>query len=105
MISAVVVIQKHFRGYLTRKIIEQFRLENYCAIKIQKAWRAYCFRKKLRKGGIIKKNLTIENSLITIKDFNSNHKSDKIKNKTCKFNFDEDSRDEEISSYQKERNV
>lgn len=46
----------------------------YCAIKIQKVWRGYLCRKRMRKNGLGKKNLSIENSLITIKDFSEDHK-------------------------------
>lgn len=73
-VNAAITIQKHFRGYLTRKYIEEFRYQIYCVVRIQKAWRTYCFRKKMTKKTFAKKNLMIDNSEDTIKDFNSEQK-------------------------------
>lgn len=45
-----------------------------CAIKIQKAWRDYASYKMMKKEATFKKNLSIDNSLVTIKDFSDEPK-------------------------------
>ena len=70
--KAAILIQKNFRGYLTRKYLEEIKFMLHSIIKIQKVWRGFSCRKQLKKCKDTKKQknmLSIENSLITIKDF------------------------------------
>lgn len=62
----------------------------YCIVKIQKCWRGYLTRKRFKgRVNLNKKNLSIENSLITIKDFSEEQKEEKVRDKHFKFTFEE----------------
>ena len=64
-----------FRGFITRKYIDEARFIINKAIIIQKWWRKLLQKKKEKKT----KHLSIESSLITIKDFNETLKADKLR--------------------------
>lgn len=73
--EAATTIQKVFRGYITRKYIEEAKFIINNVKKIQLWWRNILLERKNKKA----KPLSISNSLITIKDFNESMKTEKIK--------------------------
>lgn len=77
----------------------------YCIIKIQKVWRGYACRKGLRKEAVGKRNLSIENSLITIKDFGEEHREERLKNKTFNFGFEDSSKKKEREKEKEEKDT
>lgn len=73
---AAIKIQKVFRGYITRKYIEEAKFIIGKVKTIQTWWRRVLSRQKQRRG----KQLSIESSLITIKDFNETMKTERLRN-------------------------
>lgn len=71
--EAAVTIQRIFRGYITRKYIDEARYLISKAITLQRWWRSVLEKRRKK----IVKPFSIENSLITIKDFNETMKADK----------------------------
>ena len=70
-----MMIQKHFRGYIQRKYIEEARYIIECIKKIQRFWREWMDKKKQSKTTEMMKALETvrgetSTSLITVKDFN-----------------------------------
>ena len=47
--AAATTIQKVFRGYLTRKYIDEIKYMVRSIVKIQKVWRGYVCRKRVKK--------------------------------------------------------
>lgn len=74
--QAAIKIQKYFRGYITRKYIEEAKFIIGKVKTIQSWWREVLSRQKVKKL----RPLSIENSLITIKDFNETMKTERMKN-------------------------
>lgn len=70
---AAVKIQSFVRGYITRKYINEAKYI-IGKVKIIQNWWRQMMKKKSKK---VSKGLSIENSLITIKDFNDTFKTDK----------------------------
>lgn len=76
MIKAVIKIQKVFRGYITRKYIDEAKYIISKVVIIQNWWKRVLQKKKLKLN---QKIISASNSLITIKDFNDTLKTDKNK--------------------------
>lgn len=77
--KAATTIQRHFRGYIQRKYIEEAKYIVECIKRIQRCWRAYREKRRLSKDKQIAKGLETvrgekEVSLITIKDLNDTAK-------------------------------
>ena len=75
--KAAITIQRHFRGYIQRKYIEEARYIIDCVKKIQRFWRGCLLKKKqvenkkiVSKTETQMKKLSVESSLITVKDLN-----------------------------------
>ena len=76
MIKAAIKIQKTFRGYITRKYIDEAKFIISKVKVIQTWWRKFL---KMKKEKLNQKMVSASNSLITIKDFNDTFKTDKHK--------------------------
>jgi hypothetical protein len=73
---AAIKIQKIFRGYITRKYIEEAKYIISKVKCIQSWWRKILSTKNEKMN---KKQTSASNSLITIKDFNDTIKTDRQK--------------------------
>lgn len=74
--QAAIKIQKIFRGYITRKYIEEAKFIIGKVKTIQCWWRGVLSQRKQKRG----RPLSIESSLITIKDFNETMKTERLRN-------------------------
>lgn len=72
IIKSVIKIQKVFRGYITRKYINEAKYIIGKVKIIQKWWRNILL---INKYKLNKKIISNSNSLITIKDFNETYKN------------------------------
>lgn len=73
---AAVKIQKVFRGYITRKYIEEAKYIISKVKCIQSWWRKIL---SARSERLNQKHISASNSLITLKDFNDTLKTDRQK--------------------------
>jgi hypothetical protein len=73
-VNAAIKIQKIFRGYITRKYIDEAKYIISKVKIIQNWWRRILHAKKEKLN---QKIVSSSNSLITIKDFNDTLKTDR----------------------------